>query len=750
MDLTKSSHFTLRASLHVALGACLATSSAAQDQAFDLGQIILSTDRANREVLDLAANVTVVGGEEIEDHDISNMQDLVRNVPGVTVGRQTTGADPFSTFGGFTIRGVGGNRVAVQVDGSRVPERIIDGTRDYLDFNFTKQVEIVRGPASVQWGADALGGLVALETVDPEDLLDGRDSAVNVKGGFDSSDNTTSTSLSLAQKVSPDLSVLVGISRESGHEPELSNARDDGGIYGCTRDVAFGATSCGEFDPTNSESTRTLLKTVWTPGTQHRVEFSADLLNRNTDVSQNHTLGAVISSFTGAETGEVIERKTRNLDLNRDRYGVEYTYTPDRGIFSELKTTFAYTPNGYERTGFESSIAASGDQINTQDELTYSEDFFELDVQATADFSVGISEHQLVMGFDGDITKTDYSRRDVETNLTSGVVTESRAGGFNFANATTTRADIYIEDRITFDQGRFELTPGLRFATYKIDPRMNADYQTVPGKEPVVRQDERVLKSLGAMYHFDDNWSAWAKYGEGFKMPTAQQLYTSSPGFYNLIPAPDLRPEEVESYEVGVRYEHSRGYVSVNAFNSKYTNFIESFYFVPGTNDITYRNIAKVDIWGIEASGEMAIGDNTNLGFTAAWQKGEQRANPTAAKTATTLPPFTTSVTASHLFPAQGLTIEGVATFAGDVKRTDSVNDFKPEGYAVLDLYAKWEVMENTVLKLGVQNVTDARYFTSSASSYGTTASPGVSKTNPIELQTGAGRTFNVGFDIAF
>lgn len=54
--------------------------------------------------------------------------------------------DPFTTFGGFTIRGVGGNRIQMQVDGFRVPERIIDGSRDNLDFSFTKQVKIVSDP----------------------------------------------------------------------------------------------------------------------------------------------------------------------------------------------------------------------------------------------------------------------------------------------------------------------------------------------------------------------------------------------------------------------------------------------------------------------------------------------------------------------------------------------------------------------------------------------------------------------------
>ena len=264
--MSKPLKVTVRLAACFLLGVCPASLVSAQDGHIELGTITLNTDRAGGQVLDVPANVTVIDDDEIDDRHITDMEELVRNVPGVTAPRQTSGTDPFSTFGGFTIRGVGGNRVAMQVDGSRVPERIIDGTRDYLDFSFTKQAEIVRGPASVLWGADALGGLVALETLDPEDLLQGRDRALNMKGGFDSFDNGTDVSLTFGQRFTDDLSILVGIKRATANEPELTNARDDGGIYGCFRNIGFGATTCGEFDPMSTESTRTLAKLVWTPG----------------------------------------------------------------------------------------------------------------------------------------------------------------------------------------------------------------------------------------------------------------------------------------------------------------------------------------------------------------------------------------------------------------------------------------------------------------------------------------------------
>ncbi|MGR3793013.1 TonB-dependent receptor domain-containing protein [Vannielia sp. SX4] len=713
----------------------------------------MTTDRAGDEQLDVPANITVIDDEQLENRHITDMEELVRREPGVTVRRGTNTTDPFNSFNGFTIRGVGGNRVAIQVDGSRMAEAIQDGTRDYVDLNFTKQAEIVRGPASVLWGADALGGLVAFETIDPEDLLQGRDRAVRVEGGYDSFDSNTNALLTFGQRFSDDLQLLVGVARDSGHEAELSNARDDGGSWGCPREVeAYGASTCGELDPTDISSTRALGKLVWTPDSQHRFEFTLDMLDRDTTVDQNSSLGPVLSSITGLPTGEIIENKERFLDQYRHRAAVEHTWAPAGGVITELKTTLSSSEHSYDRRGTELATSAAGDGIRERERLHFTENFLELDVQATAEFSTSAAEHRVIFGFDGDRAQTDYYRRVDTFNLTQGTDTTAVAGGFNFANATTTRADIYIEDRISFGDGAFELTPGLRFATYKIDPRPDGDYQEVAGSEPRVREHEALLKSLGALYRINENWSVWGKYGEGFKMPTAQQLYTSLPGsFFDLVPAPDLEPEQVKSYELGVRYEQPRGFVAVNAFKADYSNFIQSFYNPPGTNDYTYRNISVVNVWGIEASAGWAFNEATSMAVSAAWQKGTQQVSPGAEETPHTLPPIMATVSLAHEFAEPRLLLEGVLTMAGDVKETAGDNDFKPEGYAVLDLHANWEVVDNGFLRMSVNNVFDERYFTAGATNYAVSPSnAAIASASPRELQTGPGRTFAISFDMTF
>ena len=716
-----------------------------------LDPITLYAYRQEAGVRDVAASISVIDGQQIGARGRSDMKELVRYTPGVTAPRQTSGANPASSLTGFNIRGVGGNRVQMVVDGSRLPELITDGTRDYLDLNFTRQVEIVKGPASVLWGSDALGGVVAVETIDPEDLLQGRDFGGTARLSHDTLNAATGIAGAFAQKLGPDLEVMIGIAREESAEVELSNARDDGGIYGCPRNLSYGATPCGKFNPMDIAADRLLGKAVWTPADAHRLEFTFDWMKRDTDIRFDSTLGPVYNTVTGLPTGEVNNDYDRRMLVKRKLYAVEHAWDIGAPFLDKLKTTLSYSPSGYDRSGQRRYLSAAGDQSVADELLSFEEKFLQLDIQATSRFATGAAQHVLTWGFDGDRTETDYRSRTITRNLTAGTETEVRGGGFNFANADTRRADLYVHDRITLLDDRLEITPGLRYATYSIDPRPDADYAVTPGFEPRERKDEKLLKSLGALYRFGDGWQLWGNYGEGFKMPTAQQLYTSLPGaFFDLIPAPDLKPEGVKSIELGLRRELPRGYFGVTAFNAEYDNFIQSLYNIPGTSQYTYRNLSEVHVWGIEAEAAWELGDTLALTGSASWQKGDQRYQAGDEKTPHTLPPLMATLGLRWDLPQQNLTLDLIGTFASSVKYVESDTRFKPAGYGVIDAFAQWRFTESAVLNLGVMNLFDKRYFEASAAGYDLTASSSVARLNPIELQTGPGRVFTASLDYRF
>ena len=142
--------------------------------------------------------------------------------------------DPFGNLAGFTIRGVSNNRVQMLVDGTRVIESIIDGNRDFVDMANLKAVEIIRGPAGVMWGADALGGVVAFVTKDPEDYLKGRNFGGQLDTRFDSYDKSFVKTGTTAFRFG-DFAAMISASQRSYNEGTLTKARADGGIYGCPR-----------------------------------------------------------------------------------------------------------------------------------------------------------------------------------------------------------------------------------------------------------------------------------------------------------------------------------------------------------------------------------------------------------------------------------------------------------------------------------------------------------------------------------
>lgn len=743
-QLSGTSRFkpALWASTALALAIGLAGPTAAQDDDTEttakkpvfLGTITLFADRIGRALTDVPGHISVVGEDELKDRNVQTLEDLLRYIPGVTPVRQVSGADPFGGQTGIRIRGVEGNRVQMVVDGGRIPERIIDGSRDYLDFGFTKQVDVVRGPASVLWGADAMGGVLALETIDPEDLLQGRERGGQITLGYGELTDATNLSVAFAQRFGEDWSLLVARSRGIDHEQELTKADPTGGRWPCARAIQFGAVDCGHFNPLDRTSDRTLVKLVWDISDTQSLKFTFDKLDRLSEIDNTLSRSATVIA------------NPRERDIFRTRYAAEYEIALD-GPVESVKATLAWTPSGYDQHAL--SVSNAGGAITrTHDYVNYSEDFLELDVQGTSRFTLGGAEHVLTFGLDSDRAETSYDRRRRVVTATTDVW--SVPSGFNFTDGSTTRADLYLQDQITLLGGKLELMPGLRYATYRMDPSLNSSVVVDPDNPATVRERKALLASLGASWHFNETYSVWAHYGEGFKMPTFQQLFTSSvSGTFDLVPAPWLVPEEVKSVELGFRGEYENGFFAVNAFNARYKNFIESFWFVPGTNDISYRNISAVETWGIELEGGWDVNDRLRMTGSVALMNGKAVATPGAVPTQHLVPPLTAVLGVDYTLANPDVTLNATATLV-DAMQTVNAANFTPPGYAVLDVGAGWTFAENGVLNLTVYNLFDKKYYEMGAANSALAATAATTNTVPPELFTGPGRTLALSLDYKF
>ncbi|PRH86039.1 TonB-dependent hemoglobin/transferrin/lactoferrin family receptor [Labrys okinawensis] len=740
---------------------------AGTDEPVMLEPVTVVAERAKRQLLDVPATVTVISDKELKSHMVRDIDDLTRYEPGITVGRNSSSTDPFGGNGGFTIRGVGGNRIQMRVDGSRILDGNTDGTRDFVDLPFIKSVEIIRGPASALYGTDAVGGLVAFTTRDPADVIkEGRSWGLEASTNFDSYNKALVNTVLGAWRVSPNLEILLGYSVKKASEAKLSRARADGGRYGCPRWVEYGAIDCGSFNPLDELGQNFLAKIVWRPTESLELKLTGEIFDRNRDADILYNRGPVtVRTPANPNPPQLpfIHSYTADQKLTRYRIALDGLWKSDYAFADQIRWNITWSPQRREVTGREHRTLANGNQQYQDNVTEFGQRFLQAGLQIDSSFKLGRSDHKLVWGFDGEYGYTDYVRNRTTRVFTPGGVPVSNTTvvpyTWNFADSNTKRLDAFVQDEISLLDGKLLLTPALRYSWNQITPKPKSDYRPVPGYVLRQRDEAALTKKLGIIYKLDETYSVFGLYAEGFRMPNAEQLYTGSSSGQpdnNLVPAPNLKPERVRSFEAGLRGRYGWGYFSLSAFHADYTNFIQNFVEIPASSgnglDYTWANRAKVRLSGIEGSAEVQWAEHWSSSLSLTYQYGDQKTTRDAPWTPFNgASPFTAVASLRWTRPEQGLEVEMIGTFASKVSRASAPDIFKPGGYAVFDLLGSWKPTENVTLRAGVFNIADTRYFRwPMPTTYSRTASSNVAFSNPLELQTAAGRTFKLGANITF
>ncbi len=148
--------------LSVALLACLPTALQAQARGDSarVADLIVTATRVPASTSTVAAATTVLRGDDLRARGIISVTDALREVPGVTLVQG-------GGYGGVTsifMRGGESDYVKVLLDG--VPLNLPGGSIDLANLTTTDldRIEVVRGPTSVLYGADAMSGVVQLFT----------------------------------------------------------------------------------------------------------------------------------------------------------------------------------------------------------------------------------------------------------------------------------------------------------------------------------------------------------------------------------------------------------------------------------------------------------------------------------------------------------------------------------------------------------------------------------------------------------
>lgn len=662
--------------------------------------------------------------EELDRSFVRSWQDLGRRVDaGVNFNRQNDS---------INIRGLDGNRVLTTIDGIRLPY-LDDGARGSqgglrsFDFDSLARIDIVRGADSSRYGSGALGGVLALRTFDPEDLLiDGRDYGGIAKFGYQGDDDSVGGSAAVAGRIGGDTYLMLQGGFRIGHE--LDNRGTVGG---------FGADRTKP-NPDDYDQQNILVKLAHHFEGGHRLSFTGEYFRRQDNIDVRTDQGPGESYLIGHDDGlERSERKRASIDY-------DYEAPQPGGLLDRAHLTLYWLET--ERTEGNDGLRSVDSRafIIPGDPFLYG-------------YPSGLYKRknrieETLWGLSGEAEKM-VSLAGLPNRLTVGgeyyhVGIEQRSSGVDNCPTTTRRAifgprlcdflhtnqadmpevrgntvGLYAEDEIAVFDGQVKITPGLRFDWYELNPHETAAYRDNPNASglPSSSSDSALSPKVMVSWQALDEVTFYAQWAKGFRAPTAYELYLNygGPGTYLSLGNPDLKPETSSGYEIGARLGDDDLGGSITWFDNWYRNFIDRVAVDPESVGVpsgsyplgvnTYLNRARVRIYGIEAAAHWRFGDGWRTWASLAWSVGRDEGADTYLNS---VPPLRAILGLGYDTASWGADASVTMATKRD-KVEDPDVDFKAPGYAIVDLTGWWEPerLNGVRIQAGVFNLFDRKYY---------------------------------------
>jgi vitamin B12 transporter len=188
-----------------------------------LKEVVVTANRQAVPITDVLADVTVIDRLQIEQAGQTSIRELLAQQPGV----QFTSNGSYASTTGLFLRGATSTQTIILVDGVRIGSAT-SGTAalQNLPLDRIDRIEILRGPASALYGADAVGGVVQIFTREPTPGL-----AAQARVGFGTDGlQQTGASVSVSHE---GLGLRVGVTQESAtgisviKDPQSTNFNPD-------------------------------------------------------------------------------------------------------------------------------------------------------------------------------------------------------------------------------------------------------------------------------------------------------------------------------------------------------------------------------------------------------------------------------------------------------------------------------------------------------------------------------------------
>jgi hemoglobin/transferrin/lactoferrin receptor protein len=581
-----------------------------------LKETVITGARYPRAYYESPQALSFITRTQLREQAPSVLGDALENLPGVEMSKDSPWEQRPS------LRGLGGQRVLVLMDGSPLNSARGNGPHpSLLDPSQVERIEVVRGPSSVAYGSDALGGAINIIT---RQALPTSDTWLrgSVNLGGSSVDRQRNGSLELLPRLGK---LTAYLSTGMRRALDYTLPKPEGSELSAPRVPHSG------FKDYNA------LANLRYPITEHMALKASYQLYRGTDIGLPGLTADVPGVFNQAFRFPDYDRDAAHLTLEHDYPAAWFAKSMARVYYQrEHRNFYSHEEFNTDYLGPPGSFPPS---MRTR--ITNQDRFFNLDTWGfqTQFTSRKMARYMMSAGIDVAQDRTDgdnvrhryYVDAYGTTTATSADLTTASVPDGAFGNyATFVQSEWYLAPKWTVSTGgrythyRYRTKLGLRSEATSTSPEVFFDPKSV--------DDDALCGSLGLVYSPIANLHVTANVANGYREPNAQDLFFNGPASVGTVLGnADLQPEKSISYDLGLRWGPGDLAIAGNLFYSTYDELIDAIQVAPppapgAPATYQYTNITSARIWGGEIESEWyfmrhvsaratlagAIGDITN------------------------------------------------------------------------------------------------------------------------------------------
>lgn len=591
----KTTHAISGLSAAVALALYAGTVSA--EDVLQTETVHVTASRVEQELMDVPMSVSVITSKDIEKSGAKTVGDLLSDIPGVEIKN-----DGGQGIDRVKIRGEDAFRTLVMIDGQKVAEhKSMSGAPILIDPSMIERIEVIKGPASVLYGSDAIGGAINIIT------KKGGTRAVQgeVSAGMDTSASGKNVSAGIYGNI-------------NGWEYRLNAA---------TENYDRLETPIGEVPYTEFDSRSASLYLAYNINENMKVGgtidyYKLDFMSGTQEAGYDEFF-VDVPKWDRTKGALFFEMNNVNDYLARLRLDVFHQQS-NKDMHNRVYMTDMYD------MGSGMSIPASTKMDNFADNKLKQTGF-----SVQSDWMLG--EHYLIAGY-------EFSYDDLEA--VSDADTTVSMMGAPFGSKVSTSAwdanqqqhSVYASMESPFTD-TFKINYGARYtwvsseATHDESGVRSGAMAGRPGAlaTPYTEHDRNdssdghAVFNLGAVWSPTNNMSLRASWAQGYRFPIIQEMYVdSNMGGETTYANPDLKPETSDNFEVGMRWNHKVFTLDSALFYSKADDYIDTLTIADGVNQ--YANVSEATTYGLETSFSLNVFENFEpyTTFTLMRRKFEQ------------------------------------------------------------------------------------------------------------------------------